>query len=139
MTAIEELIDTTKQLPPTPDFDAFEQPVFGPFFLLQNCQHDRSTLGVLAKLYSDPDLGIIKGYICKGSIISEHKHTDSREWKCVYKGKLKLKFLDDDSEVILNENDTYYIAPSRPHRIEALEDTAFWAVTIPPAKGFTRE
>lgn len=43
---------------------------------------------------------------------------DDSEWVIVIKGKAKLKFMDEDDPVELNEGDYLNIPPHKKHRVE---------------------
>ena len=87
----------------------------------------------LTTLYSNKDVGIASFICSAGSIHELHSHP-MNEWIGISSGKLIIHFLDKD--VIVNQYEVMMITKDTPHRMEYVEETTGWVVTMPKDEGF---
>ncbi|MFA6755973.1 MAG: cupin domain-containing protein [Bacilli bacterium] len=71
---------------------------------------------ILAKIYSDDSVKIIKSILKPGSSIGYHKHIDNFEVVYVLKGEANI--LDDGKEYVVKENEAHYCPKGHSHGVK---------------------
>lgn len=132
MTASERqhLLELTESLP---ELSELETGIGGPAVMFDEVE-GRPSFGF--GVYRDLDMGVMRTYTGKGGKLRAHIHSDEHEWLGVIRGELRIRFLDNDEELVVTPYDVAHIEPGRPHDVTALEDTWGWSVAIPPADGY---
>jgi len=90
--------------------------------------------GLLHGLYKDENVAIALSSNPKGMIVPAHSHIE-HEYIGVICGSLSVVVNGDDLRVI-GQYESVYIEPNKPHRIEFLEDSKLWVVTLPANPDF---
>jgi quercetin dioxygenase-like cupin family protein len=87
-------------------------------------------------LLSQKEISVAKTFISSGGKFPEHNH-DEREFILIFVGSIVV--YTDEIRSILKTGDCMIFEPTIPHRVTALEDTWFIAMTIPYSKDFPNE
>jgi len=86
-------------------------------------------------LYSQNKVSVARTFVSSGGVLPKHKHLE-KEILVVYSGRAIFYLDKEGKKTILNEGDSVEINPETPHRIRALEDTWFIAISVPQSKDF---
>ena len=85
-------------------------------------------------LYSEPDVGVMRIYMSKGTEFPKHRHEHEKELGIVYSGKLLIR--RGGQVYRLGIGDHFYFLPGEPHSAKALDDCWVIFITVPKAGGY---
>jgi quercetin dioxygenase-like cupin family protein len=75
---------------------------------------------ITREMLNGEDATLARIFLARGAVVPRHSHR-SEQFSLILSGA--LKFLFDDSEVVLRAGEILLIPANVPHRAEALEDT----------------
>jgi len=87
-------------------------------------------------LFDEPDVGVMRMYMSKGTEFPEHTHEDAKEIGVVYSGRFLLK--RGGKVYKYGIGDHFYCEKGEPHSGKALEDCWIIFISVPKAGGYPR-
>ena len=114
----------------TPQLSAFADA--GPFGEIEYKVDDGRCLSY--SVFKSEDVTIARTWCSKGSHFPSHAHTKEREFILCYKGHIIIHTPDNIFELTPGIGCT--IMEGVPHHADILEESEFFAASMPPAEGF---
>ena len=135
-TTFDRLRELTQNLPPVPSLEDLVE--INSTGYQVNFNHGRvykEGEEVIA-LLNTPDIAVVDVHGKKGDTLTTHRHEGEKEYMLVYEGTLRVVINNLNTD--LGKGDCIAVERSIPHKLIALEDVSYIAITVPASKHYPK-